>query len=188
MGDEVACPERQRLAPFADPVDGLPVTLDAILTNKHQYMDNKTTLCPPRVVPDQSLEASACPMDMVSASLPVPQIPTTVSSTPPTLPCTLAPSIAPTTPPPPGSGPHCSSSFSTTTTSSIRTPVLSSSHLPPVPPSTIPISSIFPTAPSLLCVYRCPDSLFHSYYSSSLPLRHLYFIFYYYLSSLCPLL
>ena len=41
--------------------------------------------------------------------------------------------------------------------------------------------------PSLLSyVYRCPDSLFHSYRSSSLPPRHLYLIFYYYLSSLCP--
>ena len=59
VGDEVPRPRRQRSAPFADPVDGLLVTPYAILAIQYLYMDNETPLCLPRVVPDQSLEASA---------------------------------------------------------------------------------------------------------------------------------
>ena len=111
-------------------------------------------------------DVSACPMDLVSASLPVPQTPSNIpSSTSPTFPCTPVPSTAShatssyapppssslppvTVPPPPlGSGLHCSSSSSTTTTVSTRTPVVSSSHLPPAPPPTVPISSAHSTAP-----------------------------------------
>ena len=58
VGDEVPRPRWQRSAPFANPVGGLPVTPDAILINSYQFMDIKNSLCPPRVVSDQSLEAS----------------------------------------------------------------------------------------------------------------------------------